>query len=78
MSEAVDLFLELAALPTPSGEERAAADVVLRFLRDLGLEPDEDGFGNVYARLEPIAEGTPLFLCATSTRCLPPASSGRS
>ena len=64
MSEAVDLFLELAALPTPSGEERAAADVVLRFLRDLGLEPDEDGFGNVYARLEPIAEGTPLFLCA--------------
>ena len=64
MSEAVDLFLELAALPTPSGEERAAADVVLRFLRDLGLEPDEDGFGNVYARLEPIAEGTPLFFCA--------------
>jgi tripeptide aminopeptidase len=64
VSEAVDLFLELAALPTPPGEERAAADVVLRYLRDLGLEPDEDGFGNVYARLEPRAEGTPLFFCA--------------
>ena len=64
MSEAVDLFLELAALPTPSGEERAAADVVLRYLRDLGLEPDEDAFGNVYAQIEPVAEGTPLFFCA--------------
>jgi tripeptide aminopeptidase len=64
VSEAVDLFLELAALPTPPGEERAAADVVIRYLRDLGLEPDEDGFGNVYARLEPTAEGTPLFFCA--------------
>ncbi|HUJ55639.1 MAG TPA: M20/M25/M40 family metallo-hydrolase [Gaiellaceae bacterium] len=64
MSEAVDLFLELAALPTPSGEERAAADVVLRYLLGLGLEPDEDAFGNVYAGLEGTTEGTPLFFCA--------------
>jgi tripeptide aminopeptidase len=64
VSEAVDLFLELAALPTPSGEERAAADVVLRYLNDLGLGPDEDDFGNVYARIEPTAEGAPLFFCA--------------
>ena len=64
MSEAVDLFLELAALPTPSGEERAAADVVIRYLSGLGIEPDEDDFGNVYARIEPTAEGTPLFFCA--------------
>jgi tripeptide aminopeptidase len=64
VSEAVDLLLELTALPTPSGEERAAADVVLRYLDDLGLGADEDDFGNVYARLEPTAEGTPLFFCA--------------
>lgn len=64
MSEALDLFLELAALPTPPGEERAAADVVLRYLSELGLEPDEDAFGNVYARVEPTAPGTPLFFCA--------------
>jgi tripeptide aminopeptidase len=70
--EAVDLFLELAAIPSPSGEERGVADVVLRYLRGLGLEPDEDSCGprigstagNVYARLEPTAAGTPLFLCA--------------
>ncbi|MGZ8716591.1 MAG: M20/M25/M40 family metallo-hydrolase [Gaiellaceae bacterium] len=70
--DALMLFLELAALPSPPGAERAVADVVLRYLRDLGLEPDEDGagaqigstMGNVYARLEPTAEGTPLFFCA--------------
>jgi len=70
--EIVELFLELAALRSPPGEERAVADVVLGYLRGLGLEPDEDGvgpaigstMGNVYARLEPTAEGTPLFFCA--------------
>ena len=72
MSDVLDLFLELAALPTPPGDERAAADVVLRYLRDLGLQPDEDDcgptiestMGNVYARVEPTAPGTPLFFCA--------------
>jgi tripeptide aminopeptidase len=72
VSEAVDLFLELAAIPSPPGEERGVADVVVRFLLDLGLEPEEDDCGarigsttgNVYAQVEPTAEGTPLFLCA--------------
>jgi tripeptide aminopeptidase len=64
VSEAVDLLLELAAIPSPSGEERGVADVVLRYLSDLGLEADEDGFGNVYARIEGTAAGTPLFFCA--------------
>src|SRR5262249_38390144 len=43
-----------------------------RFLRDCGLQPDEDDagrrvgstMGNLYAALEPTAEGEPLFLCA--------------
>jgi len=72
VSEAVDLLVELTAIPSPPGEERAVADVVLRYLRGLGLEPEEDDCGpaigstagNVYARVEPTAEGTPLFLCA--------------
>ncbi len=71
-SPVLSLFLELAAIPSPPGEERAVADVVLRYLREIGLEPDEDGcgpsigstMGNVYARVEPTAEGTPLFFCA--------------
>jgi tripeptide aminopeptidase len=72
VSEVVDLLLELTAIPSPPGQERGVADAVLRYLRGLGLEPDEDDcgprigstVGNVYARLEPTAEGTPLFLCA--------------
>jgi tripeptide aminopeptidase len=71
-SDVLDLFCELAAVPSPPGEERPVADLVLRYLRDCGLEPDEDDagarigstMGNVYARLEPTAEGEPLLLCA--------------
>jgi len=71
-SPVLSLFLELAAIPSPPGQERAVADVVLRYLREVGLEPHEDEcgpsigstMGNVYARLEPTADGTPLFFCA--------------
>jgi len=70
--EVLDLFLELAAIPSPSGEERAVADRVQRYLRDLGLQPDEDDagrrvgstMGNLYAAVEPTADGEPVFLCA--------------
>lgn len=64
MPEVVDLFLELAAIASPPGKERVVSDVVTRYLRDLGLDPDEDEFGNIYARIEPTIEGTPLFFCA--------------
>ena len=72
MSDVLDLFVELAAIPSPPGEERAVADRVAGYMRDLGLPVDEDDaaervggtMGNLYARLEPTAEGTPLFLCA--------------
>ena len=72
MSEALDLFLELAAIPSPSGEEREVADRVIAYLRDCGLEADEDDagpkvgstIGNLYVRLEPTAPGQPLFFCA--------------
>jgi tripeptide aminopeptidase len=71
-SEVVDLFLELAALPSPPGEERVVADAVLRYLRDLGLAVDEDDaggkvgstMGNLYCRIDGNGGGTPIFLCA--------------
>ena len=71
-SAVLDLFTELAAIPSPPGQERAVADVVAAYARDLGLETDEDDagatvdstIGNILARVEPTAEGTPIFLCA--------------
>ncbi len=68
----LDLFCELAALPSPSGKERAVADHVLAFLSDLGLDPDEDAagaaigsdIGNIYCRLDATADGDPVFLNA--------------
>jgi len=72
-SEVLALFLELASVPSPPGEERAVADLVIRYLRDLGLDASEDGAGarlgsttgNILARLGPTnGGGLPIFLCA--------------
>jgi tripeptide aminopeptidase len=69
----LDLFLELAAIPSPSGRERPVADRVGAYLSDLGLQWDEDATGpavgsdagNIYCRLPGgDGTGTPLFLCA--------------
>jgi tripeptide aminopeptidase len=71
--DALAFFLELAALVTPSGRERATADRCAAYLRDLGLEVDEDeagarldgDTGNLYVQIPANAEGgTPIFLCA--------------
>ena len=71
-SEVLDLFTDLAAIPSPPGEERAVADVVTGYLRDLGLTADEDAagaevgstIGNIFACLDGTTAGTPIFLCA--------------
>jgi len=79
-SDALACFLELAALPSPPGEERAVADRVLDYLGALGLEADEDdagltvgsSIGNIYARLEANGgAGEPLFFCAHLDTVLP-------
>jgi tripeptide aminopeptidase len=77
----VDLFLELCAIPSPSGKERAVTDRVIAFLTQFGLEWDEDDAatrlngdaGNVYCRIPAPngANGTPIFLCA-HTDTVPP------
>jgi tripeptide aminopeptidase len=70
--EPLDLFVELAAIASPPGKERAVADRVTTFLGDLGLAWDEDAagaeigseIGNIYCRLRATAPGTPIFLNA--------------
>ena len=82
MPTVVDLFLELCALPSPSGKERAVADRVCAYLSALGLAWDEDDAaarldgdtGNIYARLPATnghGVGIPVFLCA-HTDTVPP------
>ena len=72
--DVLSLFLDLAALPSPPGDERAVADRVFDYLHALGLDADEDdagsrigsSMGNVLARIPATdgAAGTALFLCA--------------
>ena len=72
-SPVLDLFLELCAIPSPSGEERAVADRVTRELEVIGLGWEEDdcgpaigaSAGNVLCRLPGRnGGGVPLFFCA--------------
>src|SRR4029079_4921163 len=72
LSDVLSLFLELCAIPSPPGHERAVADRVLAELDDIGLAWDEDGagavvgstMGNILCRLPGRrGEGTPIFLC---------------
>ena len=76
----LDHFLELCAVPSPSGRERRVADLVGEYLSDLGLEWDEDDTaaelegeaGSIFCRLPATSDGgTPLFLCA-HTDTVPP------
>ena len=72
-SPLVDFFLDLCAIPSPPGEERAVADRVSAYLATLGIGVEEDDAGsrigstsgNLLAGL-PGSDGvgTPLLLCA--------------
>ncbi len=70
---ALGLFLELAAITSPSRRERTVMDVCIAYLRDLGLEPHEDAppkpgdeAGNVIVRIPatPGETGAPILLCS--------------
>jgi tripeptide aminopeptidase len=73
-SRLTELFLELCAIPSQSGEERAVADRVTRELDAIGLPWEDDGcgpaigstVGNVLCRLPGRSPdgGVPIFLCA--------------
>jgi tripeptide aminopeptidase len=72
LDSVLDMFLELAAISSPSRSEREVADRVHGFLHQLGLETDEDtagaaigsDIGNIYCRIPASGEGTPIFLNA--------------
>jgi tripeptide aminopeptidase len=65
-TDVLPLFLELAAIPSPSGEEEVVAERVRAYLRDLGIQAEADAAGNLLARLPAAGgeAGEPIFLCA--------------
>ena len=68
----LDLFLRLVRTPSPSGSERAVADLVLAHLRAAGLQPAEDdsapvtgaGSGCIHVVVPGGGQGTAVLLCA--------------
>ncbi|HYF27500.1 MAG TPA: M20/M25/M40 family metallo-hydrolase [Baekduia sp.] len=59
-----DLFAELCAIPSPSGQEAAVAARVRRELEALRLEVEEDAAGNLLARLPGRDAQRSVLLCA--------------
>ena len=72
LDELTALFVRLAETPSPSGDERAVADLIAAEVRALGLEVREDdsaprtgaGSGNLIVRIPGRGEGTPIALVA--------------
>ena len=73
LSEVCSLFARLCEIPSPSGEEQAMADAVIRELERMGASITQDdastmvaaaGCNNIIARFAPTAPGTPIMFCA--------------
>lgn len=68
----VELFLELARIPSPTGSERHVADHLKEHLASLGLTVEEGppvgegemAAGNIYCRIEGNREGIPILFSA--------------
>ena len=66
------LFVRLAETPSPSGRERAVADLIVAEVRAAGLDVQEDdsaprtgaAAGNLIVRVPGRGAGTPIALCA--------------
>lgn len=71
LEELRDLFMRLAAIRSPSGEEREMADFVKRYVAALNIEIEEDATaigplasGNLLVRLRGRGDGVPVALNA--------------
>lgn len=58
----VDVFCELARIPSPSGQEEVIANILVKKMKKLGLAVQQDSYGNVIAKLA--GNGNPIILCA--------------
>ncbi|MBD3329767.1 M20/M25/M40 family metallo-hydrolase [Candidatus Dojkabacteria bacterium] len=59
----VELFKELVAIDSPSGEEQEVSDYICKYLKSLGLEPIQDENFMIYCQVGEVSEKSVLF-CA--------------
>lgn len=60
----LELFMELLAIPSPSGMEKAIADFIIDKCKKLGYNPKKDKTGNVYVEIEGINQNETYCLAA--------------
>lgn len=58
----IETFVELASIPSPSGQEEKIAQVLIEKLGSLGFKVQKDVYGNIIAKLDGF--GNPIILCA--------------
>ena len=78
----IEEFTELVSVPCPSKDERQEAELIMRKLRELGLEPEMDAAnaktggtcGNVWAYLEGNVPGAPVLFFEAHMDSISPAT----
>ncbi len=78
--ELEDVFLTLTSILSPPRAERGVADFILAYLRDLGLDPQEDhtaesiggDTGNIVCRVQADAGDVPVIMLGAHMDTVPP------
>lgn len=60
--ELIKLFTQIAQIDSPSGEEQQVAEFIIKYLKDLDLNPEIDDFGMIYCRIG--EDENPSLFCA--------------
>ncbi len=64
MDSVLDIFVELAKIPSQSLKEDMVADKIIEILKSLEVECSKDNYGNVMAKIPANKKGKPILLSA--------------
>ena len=64
MNSVLDIFIELAKIPSQSLKEDMVADKIIEILNSLGIECGKDNYGNVWGKIPANKEEKPILLSA--------------
>lgn len=63
--ELVEIFKTLVNIPSPSLSEEKVADKIIEILTASGVRASKDGYGNVYASIDPVDSSKPSLLLSS-------------